>query len=99
MAAKHILVVEDDEPIAELIRHSLTREGFRVTCFTSGEKLLQREKIELQEWRGSDAGRVEQRAGEQDADTLLIKTEKMPDGRTKRILKDRRSGEIIQKIE
>jgi len=40
MAGKNILVVEDDEPIAELIRHTLSREGYRVTCFTSGEKLL-----------------------------------------------------------
>ncbi|MBN1837926.1 MAG: response regulator transcription factor [Spirochaetales bacterium] len=40
MAAKHILVVEDDEPIAELIRHNLARAGFRVTCLSSGEKLL-----------------------------------------------------------
>jgi two-component system phosphate regulon response regulator PhoB len=40
MAAKHIVVVEDDEPIAELIRHNLAREGFRVTRFASGERLL-----------------------------------------------------------
>ena len=67
-------------------------------CYRSAQS-RKWEKIELQEWRGSEAGRVEPRAGEQDSDTLLIKTEKMPDGRTKRILKDRRSGEIIQKIE
>ena len=40
MAAARILVVEDDEPIAELIAHNLSREGYRVTCYTSGEKLL-----------------------------------------------------------
>ncbi|MBN1834831.1 MAG: response regulator [Spirochaetales bacterium] len=46
MAAKHIVVVEDDEPIAELIRHNLTRGGFRVTCLASGEKLLLRAAVE-----------------------------------------------------
>jgi two-component system alkaline phosphatase synthesis response regulator PhoP len=40
MGQERVLVVEDDEPIAELIRHTLARAGYRVTCFTSGEKLL-----------------------------------------------------------
>ncbi len=40
--AERILVVEDDEPIAELIRHNLTRDGYRVACYSSGEKLLLR---------------------------------------------------------
>jgi two-component system phosphate regulon response regulator PhoB len=37
MAAKHILVVEDDKDILELIRYNLTRDGYTVTCHTSGE--------------------------------------------------------------
>ena len=40
MAAERILVVEDDDPIAELIRYNLVRAGFRVTRYASGEKLL-----------------------------------------------------------
>jgi len=40
MGQERILVVEDDEPIAELIRHTLARAGYRVTCYTSGEKFL-----------------------------------------------------------
>jgi two-component system alkaline phosphatase synthesis response regulator PhoP len=40
MAGPHILVVEDDEAIAELIRHNLRRAGYRVTTYDSGEKLL-----------------------------------------------------------
>jgi two-component system alkaline phosphatase synthesis response regulator PhoP len=40
MGQERILVVEDDEPIAELIRHTLAKAGYRVTCYTSGEKLL-----------------------------------------------------------
>ncbi|MEZ4598379.1 MAG: response regulator transcription factor [Syntrophotaleaceae bacterium] len=40
MAKKHILVVEDEEDILALIHYNLTREGFRVTCATSGEEAL-----------------------------------------------------------
>lgn len=34
---KHILVVEDEEDILELIRYNLSKEGFKVTCANSGE--------------------------------------------------------------
>ena len=40
MASEHILVVEDDEDIIELLRYNLTKEGFRVTGVTSGEEAL-----------------------------------------------------------
>jgi len=40
MADKHILVVEDEEDILALIHYNLTREGFRVSCATSGEEAL-----------------------------------------------------------
>ncbi len=40
MAKEHILVVEDDEDVLELLRYNLTREGFRVTGVTSGEEAL-----------------------------------------------------------
>ncbi len=41
MAKKHILVVEDEEDILELITYNLTQEGFEVTTATDGEKALQ----------------------------------------------------------
>lgn len=41
MAHEHILVVEDEADILELIRYNLTREGYRVTELTSGEKVLE----------------------------------------------------------
>ncbi len=44
MAAKHILVVEDDKDILELIRYNLTRDGYTVTCHTSGEDGLKAAK-------------------------------------------------------
>lgn len=37
MSKKHILVVEDEEDILELIRYNLSKEGFKVTCANSGE--------------------------------------------------------------
>ena len=36
----HILVVDDEEDIQELVRYNLEREGYRVTCVGSGEKAV-----------------------------------------------------------
>ncbi|MGE5221490.1 MAG: Gfo/Idh/MocA family protein [Omnitrophica WOR_2 bacterium] len=56
------------------------------------------EPVELEIWRGEEsvAGGVKQL--EYDADHLLIKEEKMPDGKTKLILKQKSTGQIVQKI-
>jgi predicted dehydrogenase len=56
------------------------------------------EPVELFEWRGKK--KVEEITGLKpyDEDHYLIKTEKMPDGKTKTILKNKKSGEITQKI-
>ena len=35
---KHILIIEDDPDIRELIKYNLTREGFRVTTATNGQE-------------------------------------------------------------
>ena len=40
MAKEHILVVEDEEDILELLRYNLAKEGFRVTGVVSGEEGL-----------------------------------------------------------
>ena len=40
MVKEHILVVEDDKDVLELLRYNLTKEGFRVTGVTSGEEAL-----------------------------------------------------------
>jgi len=47
MNARHILVAEDDDTILELIRYNLEKEGFRVSCYTSGEKALFAAGIEV----------------------------------------------------
>jgi two-component system alkaline phosphatase synthesis response regulator PhoP len=47
MNAMHVLVAEDDETILELIRYNLEKEGYRVSCHTSGEKALLAAGIEV----------------------------------------------------
>ncbi len=40
MAKEHILVVEDEEDILELLRYNLMKEGYRVTGVLLGEEGL-----------------------------------------------------------
>jgi DNA-binding response OmpR family regulator len=41
MHKERILVVEDEEDILELVRYNLAREGYDITCTTSGEMALE----------------------------------------------------------
>ncbi len=43
---RHILVVDDEEDILELIRYNVEKKGFRVTCVDSGEKALKHIRTE-----------------------------------------------------
>ncbi len=54
--------------------------------------------VVLEDWRGSDEVTADLRLAEYDAEHFLIKREKMPDGRTKLILKKRSSGIIVQRV-
>ncbi|UCG89252.1 MAG: gfo/Idh/MocA family oxidoreductase, partial [Gemmatimonadota bacterium] len=56
------------------------------------------ETVILDDWRGSDEVDSGVQMAEYDADHLLIKREKMPDGKTKLILKHKKSGKIVQKV-
>jgi two-component system, OmpR family, alkaline phosphatase synthesis response regulator PhoP len=40
MPKERILVVEDEEDIAELVRYNLSKEGYQVTCVGAGEPAL-----------------------------------------------------------
>lgn len=40
MANEHILVVDDEPDILELVEYNLARDGFRVTCVETGEDAL-----------------------------------------------------------
>ncbi|MCZ6676735.1 MAG: Gfo/Idh/MocA family oxidoreductase [Candidatus Poribacteria bacterium] len=68
------------------------------TCYRSAKSKLW-EPVELEVWRGEDQA---QEAGVSGAEVneqyALMKEERMPDGRTKRILKDKKSGEIVEEI-
>ncbi|MCH7917078.1 MAG: Gfo/Idh/MocA family oxidoreductase [Planctomycetes bacterium] len=65
-------------------------------CYRSA-KSKRWEPVELEDWRGRDD--VEDLAKETliDGKYILIKEEKMPDGRTFQILKDKSNGKIIQR--
>ncbi|MDZ4762987.1 MAG: Gfo/Idh/MocA family oxidoreductase [Chloroflexota bacterium] len=57
------------------------------------------EPVQLAVWRGQDeAASRKGDATDYDADHLLIKEEKMPDGTTKLILKAKATGKIVQKV-
>jgi len=56
------------------------------------------EAVELADWRGSDEAGGEVRLTDYDEAHYLVKEEKMPDGKTKLILKEKASGKIVQRV-
>jgi predicted dehydrogenase len=56
------------------------------------------EPVELEIWRGRSGVENLKAFSEYDAEHILIKEEKMPDGATKLILKNKKTGEIVQRI-
>ncbi len=65
-------------------------------CYKSA-KTKQWEPIEL-EWRGSDESEAIGMTATEIDGHLLIKRERLPDGRVKLILKDKNTGQIIERI-
>ena len=55
------------------------------------------EPVEITDWRGQAETSHKVERSDYDADHILIKEEKMPDGRTKVILKNKTTGRISQK--
>jgi two-component system phosphate regulon response regulator PhoB len=47
MPKERILVVDDEADVRELVRYNLTREGYRVTCVSTGEAALDRAAKDL----------------------------------------------------
>jgi predicted dehydrogenase len=56
------------------------------------------ETVELEDWRGSDETKGRAELTDYDDAHFLVKEEKMPDGRTKLILKEKAGGKIIQRV-
>ncbi|MEZ4659313.1 MAG: Gfo/Idh/MocA family oxidoreductase [Caldilineaceae bacterium] len=67
-------------------------------CYKSMET-RQWEPVQLAIWRGSDEMMGSAVFREYDDKHLLIKEEKMPDGKSKLILKEKESGRILQRVE
>jgi predicted dehydrogenase len=56
------------------------------------------EQVILEDWRGSEDLSAGVQLMDYDSQHFLIKEEKMPDGSTKLILKEKSSGKVIQKV-
>ena len=57
------------------------------------------EPVQLDIWRGQAPQAAEERSFvDYDVDYYLIKEEKMPDGKTKLILRDKNTGEVVQRV-
>lgn len=56
------------------------------------------EPVIIEDWRGSDEADTSVQMTEYDDAHFLVKEEKMPDGSTKLILKEKAGGKIVQKI-
>lgn len=56
------------------------------------------EPVELQVWRGREEAEAQRQYPEYDPDHYLIKEELLPDGRKKLILKQKSTGQILQRV-
>lgn len=66
-------------------------------CYASA-KSKKWEPVELQVWRGKEEAEEALQYPEYDPGHYLIKEERMPDGRKKLILKEKASGNIVQRV-
>lgn len=66
-------------------------------CYRSAET-KKWEPVELEIWRGEEENADQKAFVDYNAEYYLIKEEKMPDGKTKLILKDKKTGEAVQRI-
>ncbi|MDD4890127.1 MAG: response regulator transcription factor [Phycisphaerae bacterium] len=47
MAKQHVLVVDDEENIQELVRYNLAKNGYQVSCVGSGEDALKAARLKM----------------------------------------------------
>ena len=68
-------------------------------CYKSA-KSRQWETVEIEDWRGTtEAADAQEVKSDADDQYALLKEERMPDGRMKRIFRDRETGQIIERVE
>lgn len=89
--------MEDDKQPMETFYDGYVVNAIIDACYKSA-KSKKWEPVELEVWRGSEEIRKGPQLKEYDDQYYLIKEEKIPDGTIKLILKDKKSGKIIQKI-
>ncbi len=56
------------------------------------------ESVQLEDWRGAETASDKAEVSDYDKAHFLIKQEKMPDGKTKLILKEKTSGKVVQRF-
>jgi hypothetical protein len=83
------------------VPHETFYDGYIVNeimdaCYRSA-KSKKWEPVKLEVWRGLDKAVPISEVKEFDKDHLFVKEETMPDGRIKLILKDKKTGKIIQR--
>jgi predicted dehydrogenase len=78
-------------------------DGYVVNCIIDASYKAARTKkwepVQIEKWRGEEIHLQETGLKDFDEGYFLIKEEKMPDGKTKIILKDKQTGRISQKIQ
>jgi len=65
-------------------------------CYKSAKSKIW-EPIDL-DWRGGEVN-VEASSADADLPFVVLKTERLPDGRVKRVVKDKKTGEMSERIE
>ncbi len=89
--------IENDEAPGEDFYDGYIVNAIVDAAYRSAES-KQWEPVEIDDWRGAEDVEAATKLAEYDEDHYLVKEEKMPDGRTKFILKEKETGEIVQQV-
>lgn len=77
-------------------------DGYVINCIMDAcyrsAKSKKWEPVKLEIWRGKDEADDQKVHNEFDSDHWLIKEERLPDGRKKVILKNKKSGKVSEKL-
>lgn len=90
--------IENNKPPAEDFYDGYVVNAVMDACYKSA-KTKKWESVELKEWRGDNEVEPLTAFVEYDQAHWLVKTETLPDGRKKVILKNKENGEITQMVE
>ena len=97
MFADMLNSLEKGQPPVETFYDGYVVNAIIDACYKSAES-KQWEPVKLEVWRGAELSSAKADLTDYDDQHWLIKEEVMPDGKTKLILKDRKTGQIIQRI-